>query len=114
MSELLGTFEQVVLLAVIHSGEEAYGRAVLREVDEAVPGNVSAGAVYTTLDRLEAKGMLASRLSDGTAERGGRRRRFYRVTGTGKAALREARTTLESLWKGCAWTLMLDEEGMYA
>ncbi|HTV09371.1 MAG TPA: helix-turn-helix transcriptional regulator [Candidatus Aquilonibacter sp.] len=105
MAELLGTFEQIVLLAVIRQGSEAYGRSILREVEEVFSGarSVAAGAVYATLDRLETKGLLSSKLGEGTAERGGRKRRYYRVTATGFRALNEARSTLESLWNSIRW-----------
>ena len=105
MAELLGTFEQIVLLAVLRQGDDAYGRSILRALDEAFDGSrtVAAGAVYSTLDRLEAKGLLTSTLAAGTAERGGRKRRFYRVTASGLRALNEARSTLESLWNSVRW-----------
>lgn len=105
MAELLGTFEQVVLLAVVRQGDEAYGRAILREIEDAFSGsrNVAAGAVYSTLDRLEAKGLLSSKLGEGTTERGGRKRRFYRVTAKGFRALNDAKSTLESLWNSIRW-----------
>lgn len=107
MSELLGTFEQIVLLAVLGLGEEAYGRAVLRTVQSVALNDraVSAGAVYATLDRVEAKGLLSSRLEKGTPARGGRSRRFYKLTSTGAAALSEARRTLERMWQGRPWPL---------
>ncbi len=107
MAELLGTFEQVVLLAVLTLEDAAYGRAVLRAVETALSRErrVSAGAIYATLDRLEAKGLLASRLDQGTPERGGRARRFYRLTSPGAAALNEARSTLDRLWQGKPWPL---------
>lgn len=104
VAEILGTFEQIILLAVLRLGEDAYGRSVLREVEQSLlDRSIAAGAVYTTLDRLEAKGLLASKLGDGTAERGGRRRRFYRVTPSGSRALNEAKSTLESLWSSIHW-----------
>ncbi len=107
MAELLGTFEQIVLLAVLGLDDEAYGRAVLHDVQRAVQGgrSVSAGAVYSTLDRLEVKGLLSSRLEEGTPSRGGRVRRFYRLTSPGASALTEARSTLEKLWRGKRWPL---------
>ena len=107
MAELLGTFEQIVLLAVLGLDEEAYGRAVLRDVQSGA-GNqrsISAGAVYATLDRVEAKGLLSSRLEEGTPARGGRVRRFYRLTPAGVSALNEARRTFERMWKGKRWPL---------
>lgn len=107
MSELLGTFEQIVLLAVLGLEDEAYGRAVLHDAQLASQEgrSISAGAVYATLDRMETKGLLCSRLEEGTQARGGRVRRFYRVTPAGAAALTQARTTLEKLWHGKRWPL---------
>jgi PadR family transcriptional regulator, regulatory protein PadR len=107
MADLLGTFEQIVLLAVLGLDEGAYGRAVLRAVQSASVNNrgISAGAVYATLDRVEAKGLLSSRIEAGTPARGGRARRFYRLTPTGAVALSEARKTLERMWKGKRWPL---------
>ena len=107
MAELIGTFEQIVLLAVLGLETAAYGRAVLREVELAVSRerSVTAGAVYTTLDRLEAKGLLTSRLEEGTPERGGRARRFYHLTASGASALNQARATLDRMWQGKTWPL---------
>ena len=71
MAELLGTFEQAVLLAVWKLVEEAYGRAILRGVQSGLDREVAAGAIYATLDRLEEKGFVSSRLEEGTPVRGG-------------------------------------------
>jgi PadR family transcriptional regulator PadR len=105
MAELLGTFEQLILLAVLGLDEEAYGRAVLRAVQDVSRENrsISAGAVYATLDRVEAKGLLSSRIEKGTPARGGRARRFYRLTQSGASALSDARQTLEKMWHGKRW-----------
>jgi DNA-binding PadR family transcriptional regulator len=107
MAELLGTFEQIVLLAVLGLESGAYGRAVLHDVQQAFQGgrSISAGAVYATLDRLELKGLLTSHLEEGTPSRGGRVRRFYRLTAAGASALTDARNTLEKLWHGKSWPL---------
>lgn len=107
MAELLGTFEQIVLLTVLSLDEQAYGRAILREVQLALQQDrsISAGAVYATLDRVETKGLLSSRLEEGTEARGGRTRRFYRVTPSGAIALTQARKTLEKMWQGKRWPL---------
>ena len=107
MSELLGTFEQVVLLAVLGLGEDAYGRSILRDVQVGLPRerSVAAGAVYATLDRLEAKGLLLSRVEEGTPARGGRARRYYRLTAGGLVSLNETRAALEQMWKGKPWPL---------
>lgn len=107
MADLLGTFEQIVLLAVLGLEQEAYGRAVLRDVQENSPKGrtISAGAIYATLDRLEAKRLLSSRIERGTPERGGLPRRFYRLTAAGASALTEARLTMEKAWRGKRWPL---------
>ena len=102
MAEMLGTFEQVVLLAVVGLDDDAYGRAVLHAVQTALDREnaVSAGAVYSTLDRLEAKGMLSSQLEEGTVERAGRARRYFRLTAAGASALNNCRRTLDRMWRG--------------
>jgi DNA-binding PadR family transcriptional regulator len=111
MNELLGSFEQIVLLAVLGLEDEAYGRAILRAVQSASGEgrSISAGAIYATLDRVEAKGLLSSRIEKGTPIRGGRARRFYRLTPLGASALNEARRTLERMWKGKRWPLEVSE-----
>jgi PadR family transcriptional regulator PadR len=107
MAALLGTFEQIILLAVLRLDEDAYGRSVLREAEDGFgrSRSVAAGAVYATLDRLEKKGLLRSRLAEGTPARDGRKRRFYRITARGSAALNEAKSALESAWQSYRWPL---------
>jgi DNA-binding PadR family transcriptional regulator len=100
MAELMGTFELSVLLAILHLGDGAYGRAVLQQVQESLGRSVAAGAVYTTLDRLEQRGLVSSRLAAGTAIRGGRARRYYAATAPGSRALAEAKETLTKMWQG--------------
>ncbi len=106
MAELLGTFEQAVLLAVVKLAKEAYGRAILRSVQVDLDREVAAGAVYATLDRLEQKGLLSSRLEEGTPIRGGRARRYYRVTAAAANALNESKAVLEQMWRGAKWPLV--------
>jgi DNA-binding PadR family transcriptional regulator len=103
MAETLGTFEQAVLVVTLRLGKGAYGRAILREMGETLGRDVSAGAVYATLDRLAAKSYVTSRLGEGTAERGGRARRYFRVTAAGVRALNDAKTVLETLWQKVSW-----------
>jgi DNA-binding PadR family transcriptional regulator len=103
VAELLGTFEQAVLLAVFKLAEEAYGRAILRGTQTALGREVAAGAVYATLDRLEQKELLSSRLEEGTPQRGGRARRYYRLTAEGVHALNESKRALEKMWRGAKW-----------
>ena len=98
---LLGEFEQLVLLAVLRAGDEAYGTRVLGEIRSAGAKHVSRGAVYVTLSRLEEKGLPRGKTSgEGASERGGRPRRYLRVTAEGVRALRSSRATLVRLWSG--------------
>ena len=96
----LGDLEQMVLLAVLQSGEDAYGGSVSRELEARAERKVSRGALYVTIDRLEKKGMLSSRLGESTPGRGGRRKRHLEVTPTGVATLRAAKKSWTSLWAG--------------
>ena len=105
MADILGAFEQAVLLAIVRLGEDAYGRAVLKEVQVRLDRDVAAGAVHATLDRLENKGLVGSRLGSGTPIRSGRPRRFYRLRPRGFRALNETRAAVESLWRGLEWPL---------
>src|SRR3954466_12195290 len=105
MAEVLGAFEPAVLLALVRLGEEAYGRAIRREVEARLARNVSAGAVHATLERLERKGLVASDLGSGTPIRAGRPRRVYRLKPDGLRALNQTRETLDSLWRGLKWPL---------
>ena len=82
-------FELLVLLAVMHCGDGAYSVAVHAELERRSRRRASIGAVYVTLERLESKGFLASELGEPTAERGGRAKRFYAVTSSGRAAVAE-------------------------
>jgi|SRR6476646_10231587 PadR family transcriptional regulator PadR len=100
MPDVIGQFEQAVLLALIHLGKDAYGRAVLNEVQRRLNRDVSAGAVYATLERLETKALVSSRLAPGTALRGGRARRYFAPTDAGVRALNEARSAINSVWQG--------------
>ena len=101
MSETyLGEFEQIVLLAILRLGDEAYAIPVREEIEARTGRRVARGALYTALDRLEVKGCLRSRMSVPLPERGGRSRRYYTVTPSGLAALRTTRAALLALWKG--------------
>ena len=87
MSDALGEFEQLVLLAVLRLDDEAYGAAIGRALREHADRDASPGAIFTTLERLEARGLVRSRFGDPTPERGGRRKRFYRLRPAGQRAL---------------------------
>ena len=86
----LGDFEQLVLLGVLRLGDDAYGAAIRQDIHARSGRDVSITAVDTTLDRLENKGLLRSRIGTPTPQRGGRRRKFYALRPAGAAALREA------------------------
>lgn len=105
MAEVIGPFEQAVLLALIRLGKDAYGRAILNEVARRLGRDVTAGAVYATLERLEAKGLATSTLAPGTAIRGGRARRYFAPTGAGVRALNDAKSATDMLWQGVRWPL---------
>jgi DNA-binding PadR family transcriptional regulator len=100
MADTLGEFEQIVLLAILHVREDAYAVPVRRVIEERTGRSVARGALYTALERLDAKGLVRSKLGDSTPERGGRPKRFFRVTAEGRAALRRSRETLASMWRG--------------
>ena len=106
MADVLGTFEQAVLLEVLRLGEEAYGRAVLKGVQSRLERDVAAGAIHATLERLEHKGLLSSRLGSGTPIRAGRPRRYYRVQPAGLRALDDARRTVNNIWRGLKWPVL--------
>ena len=97
---LLGPHEQVVLLAILRIGEAAYGMTIRREVEQRSGRKLSIGSVYTTLERLERKGYVRSRLGEPTTERGGRAKRYYRITAKGERALRESHDLLRSMTEG--------------
>ena len=96
----LGEFEQMLLLAALRLGDDAYGVALMNELESSVGRRVSRGSVYVTLDRLEEKGWVTSKLSQPRPERGGRPRRLVRVTRQGVAELRRSREALLTLWDG--------------
>ena len=96
----LGDFEQLVLLGVLRLTDEAYGAAIRQEIHARSGRDVSINAVYTTLERLEAKGLLRSWVGEPTAQRGGRRRKFYALQPAGTAALRQAYHAFQSMADG--------------
>ena len=105
MADVLGAFEQAVLLAVLRLHEGAYGRAILKDVQARLDRHVAAGAVHATLVRLERKGLLKSSLGPGTEVRAGRPRRFYTLQPSGRRALNDARAAVNTLWRGFKWPL---------
>ena len=99
-STSLGEFEQLVLLAVMQLGDEAYAVPVRQLIVTKTGRDVARGALYTALERLEAKALLTSRVGDPLAERGGRARRYFAVTPAGLALLREALAAVANLSQG--------------
>ena len=95
--DIPGSFEQLVLLAVLRLGDNAYGMTVRRELEARTDQPVSLGAVYTTLERLEKKGYLASRAAEGGPEREGRARRLFSVQASGVEALQRALDLLDRM-----------------
>jgi PadR family transcriptional regulator, regulatory protein PadR len=97
---VLGDFEQLVLLGVLRLGDSAYGAAIRQEIHARSGRDVSINAVYTTLDRLESKGLLKSWVGEPTPQRGGRRRKFYAPRPAGVAALRQAYRAFTAMTDG--------------
>jgi PadR family transcriptional regulator PadR len=95
-----GELEQMVLLAILQLGDEAFALAVIRELDRRAGRPVSRGALYTTLERLEEKGFVEWEVEEAIPGRGGHPRRRFRVTSSGIAALKVARDALLQLWEG--------------
>src|SRR5262245_59545625 len=87
MSHPIGEFEQLILLALVRLNDEAYGVSVRREIETRTGREISPGALYTALDRLEKRGLVASRLGEPTPERGGKRKRLYTLQPAGERAL---------------------------
>lgn len=96
----LGELEQIVLLAVLRLGDEAYAVPILEQIEAQTGRTLARGALYTALERLETKGCLRSRLGDPLPERGGRARRYFTVTPAAVRALKQSRLALMRLWNG--------------
>jgi DNA-binding PadR family transcriptional regulator len=97
---VLGSFEEMVLLALLHQADRAYGVSIRRALAERSGSDVTMGAVYATLDRLEEKGLIATRDGEPHESRRGRPRRYYRILPDGVAALDETRRIRGTMWKG--------------
>jgi PadR family transcriptional regulator PadR len=98
--DYLGEFEQIVLLAIMRLGPEAYGVTIKDEIEARTRRKVSLGAIYPTVDRLEQKGFVTSRAGEPTAERGGRSKRHIKISPAGLRALRRSHEMLAALWDG--------------
>lgn len=96
----LGEFEQVVLLAILRLGDRAYGVTIREEIRDCTDREPAPGALYTTLDRLEEKSLVTSRLGDPTPQRGGRAKRYFQVTAAGVEAVARAQRAYRRLLRG--------------
>jgi DNA-binding PadR family transcriptional regulator len=96
----LGELEQLLLLAILRLGDDAYAVDVARELEQRAGRHISRGALYTSFDRLETKGLIRWKLAAGSADRDGLPRRRYNLTSTGLAALRESRDLMRRMWRG--------------
>jgi DNA-binding PadR family transcriptional regulator len=95
----LGEFELMVILTLIHLGDDAYGVPISRELEKRRGRGVSVGSVYAALERLEQKGLVSSNLGEPTPERGGKAKRYFRVTKEGLRQVRRTRQVLTTLWR---------------
>ena len=107
MGTHLGEFEQIVLLALIRLNDEGYGVSVRDAIAERTGRDADFATVYSTLSRLEEKGMVMSRLGDPTPERGGRRKKYFTISATGRAALVRSLRALRSMSRGLGQQLEL-------
>ena len=96
----LGEFEQIVLLAVLRLKAEAYGASIRAEIAERTGREPTSGALYTTLDRLEKKGLLKSRIGESTPQRGGRAKRYYHLTASGTVAITRSQRAFRNMLQG--------------
>jgi PadR family transcriptional regulator PadR len=98
--DYLGNFDLMLLLALLRLGDDAYGVTIARELEEQTAREVVVASVYATLERLQERGLVTSSLGDSTPERGGRAKRYFRITAAGIREVRDARRSLVNLWKG--------------
>jgi DNA-binding PadR family transcriptional regulator len=99
-SSPLGEFEQLILLAILRLGDSAYGVSIRQEIADHARRTVAPGALYTTLERLEAKSLITSTVGDPTPVRGGRSKRFYQVTKEGSTRLAAAQSAFQRMLQG--------------
>jgi DNA-binding PadR family transcriptional regulator len=104
---VLGEFEQLVLLSLTRLGQDAYGVPIADDICARTGREVSLGAVYKTLERMEDKGLVTSRIGEPTPERGGRRKKHYRIAATGQRALRQSMAALRNMADGLESELKL-------
>ena len=95
----IGEFQEIVMLSILILNENAYGVTIQEEIDKRMKRKISRGALHTALTRLEEKGLIKSKYGEPTAERGGRRKRYYEVTQQGIANLQEAKELRQNMWE---------------
>ena len=105
MARTIGDFEQLILMALIRLGADAYGVSIRTEIEARTARAISPGALYTALDRLETRGFVASRLGEPTPERGGKRKRLYSVQPAGERELARVYESLRLMASGMATRL---------
>jgi PadR family transcriptional regulator, regulatory protein PadR len=98
MKGYIGEFEELVLLTIASLNTDAYGVAIKEDIEARTSRNISIGALHSTITRLEEKGYIKSWLGDPTQERGGRRKRFFELTQSGKEALHAMKSLRDELW----------------
>ena len=98
--DFLGAFEEIVLLALVHLEDNAYGMTIRREIEDRSGRAVSIGAVYSTLDRLESKGLVSSTYSNGSEARRGRAKRYFKLEPEGAKSLSRSSEILANMWRG--------------
>lgn len=108
--KFLGEFEQFILLSILKLNDNAYGTAIRQLLAEAVKRDVTIGALYTTLERLEKKGLLTSKMGEVTPERGGRAKKYFKLTAPGHGALKRSKDALTSMWQGLSLAIQPKSE----
>jgi PadR family transcriptional regulator, regulatory protein PadR len=107
MKGYIGEFEELVLLTIASLGEGAYGVGIKEDIEKRADRSISIGALHSTITRLEEKGFIKSWLGEPTEERGGRRKRFFELTHSGKESLHEIKALRDELWKASKANLSL-------
>ena len=101
--DYLGEFELIVMYALVQLGSNAYGMTIRADIEDRIERNVSVGAIYTTLDRLEKKGYVSSRVGEATPERGGRAKKYFKIEAPGELAFNRTRLAFARMSDGLVW-----------
>ena len=107
--KFLGEFEQFLLLSILKLADNAYGSTIRQLLADTIKRDVTIGALYTTLERLEKKGLVESKMGEVTRERGGRAKKYFKVTAKGQYALKRSKQALTSMWEN----VVLSQLGTY-